>query len=125
MKARSFDFEVPVKIEKVITTDGFDDSIDLTDDSNTEVTAEVEVVFKSSFFNALLLTDTGVSDLGKGSLAGFHRRIASACSLSRILDKLGVRSTSDSDSDINYFSEETCGRRLSLHWVRYCQGDLF
>ena len=105
VKIRFFDFEISVKIEEVVTADDFDDSINLTDDSNIEVIAEIKIVSRSSFFNALLLIDTEISDLEKSSLAEFHRRIVSACSLSRILNKLEVRFTSDSDSDINYFSE--------------------
>ena len=105
MKARFFDFEVSIKIEKVITADDFDDSINFIDDSKIEIIAEIKIISKSSFFNALLLIDTEVSNLEKNSLAEFHKRIVFACSLSRILNKLKMRFTSDSDSDINYFSE--------------------
>ena len=105
VKARFFDFEISIKIEKLITADDFDDSIDFIDDSNTEIIVEIEIVSRSSFFNALLLIDTEVSNLKKNSLVEFHRRIVFVCFFSRILNKLDMRFTSDSDSDINYFSE--------------------
>ena len=106
MKVRFFDFEISIKVEEVVTANDFDDSIDFIDDSNIEIIVEIKVISRSSFFNALLLTDIEISNLEKNSLAEFHRRIVSVCSLSRILNKLEVKFTSDSDSDINYFSEK-------------------
>ena len=105
VKVRFFDFEISIKIEKVVTANDFDDSINLIDDSNIEVIAEIKIVSKSSFFNALLLIDIEVSNLEKNSLTEFHRRIVSVCFFSRILNKLKVRFTFDSDFDINYFSK--------------------
>ena len=105
MKTRFFDFEVSIEIKKVITASDFDDSINFIDDSNIEIIAEIKIVSKSSFFNALLLTDIEVSNLKKNNLTEFHRRIVFVCFLSRILNKLKMKFTSDSDFDINYFSE--------------------
>ena len=106
VKVRFFDFEISIKIKKIVTTDDFDDSINLTDDSNIEIIAEIKIVSRNSFFNALLLIDTEISNLEKNNLIEFHRRIVFVCSLSRILNKLEMRFTSDSDSDINYFFEK-------------------
>ena len=105
VKTRFFDFEVSVEIKRVVTANDFDDSINFTDDSNIEVIAEIKIVSKSSFFNALLLIDIEVSDLKKNSLIEFHKRIVSVCFFFRILNKLKMRFTFDSDFDINYFSE--------------------
>ena len=106
MKARFFDFEISIKIKKMITANDFDDSINFIDDSKIEIIVKIEIISRNSFFNALLLIDTKVSNLKKNNLTEFHRRIVFACSFFRILNKLEMRFTSDSDSDINYFSEK-------------------
>ena len=105
MKTRFFNFEVSIKIEKVVTADDFDDSINFIDDSNIEIIVEIKIISRSSFFNALLLIDIEISNLEKSNLIKFHRRIVFVCSFFRILNKLEVKSTFDSNFDINYFSE--------------------
>ena len=103
MKVRFFDFEISIKIKKMITANDFDDSINFTDNSKIEIIVEIKIISRSSFFNALLLIDTEISNLEKNSLVEFHRRIVFVYFLSRILNKLKVRFTFDLNSDINYF----------------------
>ena len=106
MKTRLFDLENSVKIAKLSIVENLDESINSIDDSNIEMTANVEIISRNSFFNALLFIDTEITDLKTNDLIEFHRRIFSVCFLSRILYKSEIKSMSKFDFDINLFSEK-------------------
>ena len=106
MKIRFFDFENSIKITKLFIAKNFDESINSIDDSNIEMIANVEIISRNSFFNALLFIDTEITDLKTDDLVEFHRRIFFVCFFSRILYKSEIRFMSEFDSDINLLSKK-------------------
>ena len=62
VKTRLFDFENSIKIARLSIAKNLDESINSIDDSNIEMIANVEIISKNSFFNALLFIDTEISD---------------------------------------------------------------
>ena len=106
IKTRLFDLENSIKITRLSIAKNLDESINSIDDSNIEMIANVEIISRNSFFNALLFIDIEIIDLKTNDLIEFHKRIFFVCFLSRILYKSKIRFMSKFDSDINLLSEK-------------------
>ena len=106
MKTRFFDLENSIKITRLSIAKDLDESVNFIDDSNIEMTANVEIVSRNSFFNVLLFIGIEVTDLKTNDLIEFHKRIFFVCFFFRILYKSKIRFMSEFDFDINLFSKK-------------------